>query len=306
MRASPSTSSGSKTSQPPRNSLANIWRSWALACVILLFCSSAKAEIAVTLPPLAGLVKLLLPESDVSCLLPANADPHHFSLTPRRIERLRQVKLLVRATADDGAWRGLPGDIKAVNLWPDKGHAWLLPIDVQQILPRLAEALTKVYPARAQAISTALEKALAETAAMERELQSALDPLRERGVIMQHPSWQAFCRHFGIEVLSVLDSHSHGHESGPRHLQNALAQLQARPGAMLWGDDRDNVQPLYWLANHAQDVPIQLLDPLGDCGMPWSRLMRQNLERILVPANTNPDQSAAVQDAANHGVRSTS
>ncbi|MDX8411421.1 MAG: zinc ABC transporter substrate-binding protein [Mariprofundaceae bacterium] len=229
-------------------------------------------------------MKLLLPESDVSCLLPANADPHHFSLTPRRIERLRQSKLLVRATADDGAWRGLRGAIKTVDLWPDKGHAWLLPAEVEKTLPRLAEALSRAYPAQAQAIAAALEKALAKTASMERELQSALAPLRRRGIIMQHPSWQEFCRHFGMEVLGVLDSHSHGHESGPRRLQDALEQLQARPEAMLWGDQRDNVQPLYWLADHVKDVPIRLLDPLGACGMPWDKLMRQNIERILAPA----------------------
>ena len=283
MRASPSTSSILKISQPPRNSLANIAGSWALACVILLFCSSAKAEIAVTLPPLAGLVKLLLPESDVSCLLPGNADPHHFSLTPKRVERLRQTELLVRTSADDGAWRGLPSDIETMDVWPEMGHAWLLPTEVQQALPRLAEALARTYPAKAQAIAAGLEKALAETEAVEHEIESTLGPLRARGVIMQHPSWQAFCRHFGIEILNVLEAHRHGYESGPRRLQEALAQLQARPDSVLWGDARDNVQSLHWLADHAQDAPIHLLDPLGACGTSWSELMRQNLA-IMVAA----------------------
>ncbi|MDX8383811.1 MAG: hypothetical protein R8M45_07005, partial [Ghiorsea sp.] len=55
---------------------------------------ASPAKIIVTLPPLSGLVAMLMPNSTSQCLLSAGADPHHFQPSPRQVDMLNQGHLL--------------------------------------------------------------------------------------------------------------------------------------------------------------------------------------------------------------------
>ncbi len=252
-----------------------------LSLINWLLClpASAFAEIAVTLPPLAGLVTMLDKEAEVFCLLPENADPHHFSLTPRQIDRLQKADLLIRSSRDDGGWQ-LRTPAPSIDLWPDIDHAWLRPEKVRDILPALAEQLQRLHPKRRERIGLALEKALETCRHIQQDWREALAPLRSKGVIMQHPAWRGLAGDMGIPVWMVLESHRHGHEMGPKKLERATQILKAHPGIRLWGDMRHSNRALNWLAKHGKTEKPVLLDPLGDCGTSWSQLMQQNIARL--------------------------
>jgi ABC-type Zn uptake system ZnuABC Zn-binding protein ZnuA len=239
------------------------------------------AEIAVTLPPLAGLVAMLDDQTDVLCLLPAGADPHHFQLQPRTIESLQQSRLLIRASFDDGGWPLPARHTNTLDLWPDMDHGWLSPTAVRKALPRIADALSSLYPERTDDIALRLKQALVQTFFIESDWQTALMPVKQSGVIMQHPAWQRLMNDRNIPVLAVLESGRHGHQHGPHLLEDALEKLKKHPDAWLVSDIGHSQRALDWLAQHAKPAPHRIaLDALGQCGVSWVELMQANLNRV--------------------------
>ncbi len=237
------------------------------------------AEIAVTLPPLAGLVTMLDRKAEVFCLLPKNADPHHFSLTPRLTGRMQKADLLIRSSRDDSGWQ-LRTPAPALDLWPETDHAWLRPEKVMHVLPELARRLQLLHPDRREKISQALKAALNTCKVIQHAWQKALAPLKTNGIIMQHPAWYGLADDMDIHVWMVMESHRHGHEMGPKKLEQALQILRAHPEIHLWGDIRHSNRALNWLAGHSNAEKPVLLDPLGDCGTNWGQLMQQNIARL--------------------------
>jgi len=256
-----------------------------MAVLLLTPVAVSAAEITVTLPPLAGLVTMLDKQAEVMCLLPAGADPHHFQLTPRKIEAMRQSKLLIRAGMDDGGWPLPPHHARSLNLWPDIAHGWLNPVSVRAALPMIAEALITLHPEKSAAIATALNDALAQTANIEQSWHVALAALKTSGVLMQHPAWRGMMHTMGVPVLAVLESARHGHEYGPHKLEHALATLNQHPDAWLLADTRHSTRAIDWLAHHAAKAPRRItLEALGACGLPWTDLMQQNMARLATVA----------------------
>ncbi len=252
-----------------------------LPFIIMLPMPAAASGIAVTLPPLAGLVLMLDEQAEISCLLPAGADPHHFQLTPRKIEQLQQQQLLIRSPYDDGGWPLPPHHAHTLPLWPDHDHGWLNPADVRSALPRIAEALIALRPQRSARIERTLQQALQQVDAIEQQWRQALEPLRSGGVIMQHPAWRRLMRAADVPVREVLESTRHGHEHGPHKLEHALSALKQHPDAWLIADAAHSNKALNWLARHAPRPPHRVtLNTLGQCGLPWPALMRLNIARI--------------------------
>jgi len=245
----------------------------------------SRATIVTTLPPLVGMVLLLDTEADVHCLLPPGADAHDFQLSPRSVQTLKQAKLLIRSSFDDGHWPGLSLPGHSLDLWPETAHAWLSPENVRQQLPRLAAVLQKLAPQRKQRISKALIQALQQCDAIDSALKQTFMRFRKDGVIMQHNAWEKVLKAYHVPVWNVLESHHHGDNIRPRRLESALTQLAKHPAAALWGNKRNANRGLEWLNNHREKrgqaaKKLLLLDPLGKCGMNWMQLMQANLREM--------------------------
>lgn len=252
-----------------------------LSSLLLTTAPAAAADVTVTLPPLAGLVAMLDGKAHVRCLLPAGADPHHFQLTPRKVEAVANSSLLIRAGVDDAGWPLPPDHDHTLKLWPETRHGWLDPAAVRSALPRIAAALQSLHPQRSDAIASALKQALTTADQIELQWQRVLMPLKNSGVVMQHPAWQPLLQRMGVPVLTVLESAQHGHEHGPHKLEHALATLNTHPGAWLLADHGHSNRALSWLARHSAVPTHQVtLDALGACNMPWRDLMQQNLATI--------------------------
>lgn len=251
------------------------------SCLLLTGTTTSASEIAVTLPPLAGLVKMLDAETQVMCLLPTGADPHHFQLQPRTLEKLKRSKLLIRSSFDDGGWPLPPNHQNVLDLWPNKDHGWVSPKEVRSILPRIADALIKLQPQQVSLIKKRLSSAIAITHSIEKQWSEALSEAKASGVIMQHPSWRRLMNDMQIPVLNVLESGHHGHEHGPHALDDSLHQLEEHPGAWLISDTGHNNRALQWLKQHS-DQPIRHItfDALANCNTSWDQLMLQNLQQI--------------------------
>jgi len=267
--------------------------------------TASATDILTTLPPLSGLIHWLDPKASVVCLLPNNADPHHFQLTPRQVESLRQTKLLVRSSRDDGQWPRLDTSATVLDLWPSQhkahnnaheaeheghshehgNHAWLNPQAVTLILPKLSHQLIVIYPEHQEAIQENLQHAQVELATIWQAWQriATSQHLREKGSMMQHPAWESLFDALGIPIWIILESDKHGQERGPHILENGLHALQTHPQSLLIADMRHNNRSLEWLKRHHNSSTIITLDALGTTDETWPQLMQRNLEIIQHP-----------------------
>jgi len=253
----------------------------AILGMLLAPALSRAAGITVTLPPLGGLVRMLDAKADITVLLPPTADPHHFQMTPKATEELKQASLFIRASYDDSGWSGLASPATTLDLWPHTSHGWTSPALVRAVLPQLAAELEKIYPARAATIRARLPVAIVDTRHIEAAWRQAMTPYRKDGVIMQHPSWKPMCELAGVPVRAVLESPRHEQEFGPRDLDRALRIIEAHPGVVLIAEQRHGNQGLDWIAGHSpHPVRMITLDALGTNTMNWDELMRDNLKRM--------------------------
>jgi len=166
------------------------------------------------------------------------------------------------------------------DLWPELDHAWLNPQNVKEKLPRLAETMAQQFPDASKEIAANLRQSRVSIAEIRSALDRSLKRLQSDGIIMQHPSWRGLFESFGIPILLTLESQQHGHEHGPRHLEEALEVLKRHPNALLVGDIRHSNRSLEWLASHSESRKILYLDALGSCGDSWTTLMQNNIDRI--------------------------
>jgi len=257
--------------------------------------------VVTTLPPLAGLVHWLDPQAEVITLLPANADPHHFQLTPHQVETLNTATLFIRSSRDDGQWPLLNTHATLFDVWPRESdahhhednhesdhehlkgnHAWLNPQAVKTILPDLSTQLIRIYPAHAEAIRSQLSQANHQIDTLWQAWQdvAAQQQLKQHGVMMQHPAWQGLFEALHIPVLAVLESEQHGQEHGPHKLENALIQLQEHPKALLIADASHSNRTLDWLQRHHSASIILTLDALGTSDETWPELLQRNLHSL--------------------------
>lgn len=249
---------------------------WMLRPTVMM----AAPSVVATLPPLAGMVRLLDPELAPDCLLGASADPHLMRITPRQAAALRRARLLLRSSGDDGGWRGLaPRAGTVLDLWPDRHHAWLVPAWVRRRLPALADALVRRGLLPAAERDARLARASARLDALEAGWRRLLAPWRERGVIMQHPAWRALMRHFGVAVRAVLEPSHHGEGAGPRRLERALRLLRGSDPPLLLVEESHGNRMIDWLRARVQDARVVRLNALGRCGLPLDRLMADNQSR---------------------------
>ena len=240
----------------------------------------AKTEtIIVTLPPLSGLTTMLLPEVKNQCLLSAGADPHHFQPSPKQVDLINQGQLLIRASRDDQGWPIQTQAEHTLDLSPTQKHAWLQFSQVRHMLPILAQTLVKNFPQYQQRIQTRLKQKLQDMKQLEATWDKQLQGLKTQGVFMQHPAWQGLFNNKNVPVWAVLESEQHGHEQGPRHLEEALYTLKKHPSAILVGSTRHSNRSLEWLSrHHTPPKKIILLDELGTCNQAWDVLMQHNLD----------------------------
>jgi len=268
-----------------------------ILCVMQITDATAQDDpdqpiIEVTLPALAGIVHWISPDATVQCLLPAGADPHHFHPGPRQIERVQKAELLLRSSRDDVAWfdHTSVADFPVLDLWSVEhgthDHAWLLPADVYAQIPNVIRSLQGVLPQ--QKNMAAASKLAADVAAISQAWQAVMDVLRQRGVIMQHPSWQPLFEHYQVPILAVLESNNIGHSHGyhAQDLDKALQQLKQHPQALLIADRRHDDAGLKWLQRHHPASQLVYLEPVGTCDQTWPELMRQNIAWVQAVLQT--------------------
>lgn len=225
---------------------------------------------------------------EVKTLLPANADPHNWSM------RVSDRQLL--GTADLVIWLGQDFEnflIKPLKLlpptrqlelgalsvlqWPDKDsdehnhshnhhehhhagrdmHLWLNPTNALEIQTALAKRLTELRPEWQETLQKSLQQQTALLKNIQADIQRKLSPHRQNGFIAYHDTYAHFVAAFGLHQLDAVNQFAEQRLSA-KALQRLQAHAQSASCLMVEKQDEQALRTAKILA-----LPVVVADALA-------------------------------------------
>ncbi len=229
-------------------------------CLLMAGCGGAAKQpadtpdVMVSILPQAWFVEQIAgPEWTVEVLVGPGQSPATFDPTSRQIARLLGAKLFVRAGVPferslmpkierlPGRPRILlpPAMADELNQEPAHGkhqphnghhhggidpHTWLDPNQARAQASALAAALIELRPTSADSIRVRAAALDSRLTRLDTEIKALLAPYRGESFFVFHPAFGHFARAYGLKQVAIeID----GHEPGPRHLAQVIAQARA-------------------------------------------------------------------------------
>lgn len=294
-----------------------------LVCAMLMGCSrgdSTRApgpmRVVVTVPPLAGLVRPLLPAgASVTVLMSSGKSEHGYEFTPGDIAAIGNADLVVYVGAgleeaveeflakhpagsrrQDVCFMSVAGfptgtppreegqhDEEHEEGHHHHGvdpHLWLDP----QLCLKLVDALAPVVKKAAEAagaspggVDAALAKEKADIVAMDLEYKTRLGPLKGYAIVTHHNAWQRPADRYGLKVAAVMRE-VEGAEMTPQAVASTVDAIRQQGARAVFVEPQFDRVAAQRIAE-AAGVRLALLDPLGDGD--WFKMMRTNLDSLV-------------------------
>ncbi len=285
-----------------------------LAMVVpLMGCPSGPAakpgpvRVVTTIPPLAGLIRPLLPAGGtVEALIPPNKSEHGYELTANDIAALARADVVVYVGLGldpqvESFLKGHPNPIRrdvclatvariapadddhdAADHHDDDGHhhggvdphLWLDPDLCIAFVPALQRAIDGVPgPGASSARADAL---VAQIKAFDAESRAKLSPLAGASIVTHHSAWGRFAAHYGLKVAAVIKPVESGEET-PDAAQAAVKAIRDQGAKAIFIEPQFSPVVAQNIADKA-GVKVGHLDPLGDGD--WFKMMRANVDAL--------------------------
>ena len=221
--------------------------------------SAAAPQIAVCLPPQAGILEAILPGATPVVLIDRGQNPHTFEPSARQLALLSRCglffcsglpfeqALLTRLRSLNPALRIVPapkdehddeeGHEQEGEEHGHDPHFWTSPDGVLVMARDTAVALSEASPDCTDAVTEGLAAFKARVAEVDAELARRLEPFRGRAFLVYHPAWGHFAEHYGLRQLAV--EHEGGSPTAKRLARLTETVRAERIGAILVQSDSE-------------------------------------------------------------------
>jgi len=290
----------------------NVFRVSLLLCCFWSAAALAQPKVVTTFSIVADLTERIAGEAaEVVALTPVGAEVHDWALTPRNFVALESADLVlyngynleqwmgqVRAVAPDhvpvvavaeqAEWPSLPILIGEFSSAPDP-HLWMDPRAAAAYGWVIAEALSAIAPADAEAFRHAALALETELLSLHDELVVALHtlPPEDRVLITSEAAFRYFAAAYGFEHDGIWGSNTET-EGTPRQLMRIINRVRdLQPTALFWESTLSD----RYVRQVAEDAGVRVAGPLyvDSLGEPGSgaedyfALLRHNV-RVIVEA----------------------
>jgi zinc transport system substrate-binding protein len=142
----------------------------------------------------------------------------------------------------------------------------------------IAQQLSKVDPANAATYAQNLEGLKTEITALEKELETALAPYKDKSFIVLHDAFQYFEVAFDVKADAFVFA-GDGQTPGPKTVQNLREHLIEHPADCAFTAPQEN-DALMRTVIEGQGTRVAVLDPLGEGQEPYAALLRSFAENM--------------------------
>ncbi|MEH6625297.1 MAG: zinc ABC transporter substrate-binding protein ZnuA [Motiliproteus sp.] len=261
---------------------------------------AAATEVVTSVKPLQLLAAAIMQGvGEPTLLLPGNSSPHDYQLRPSDLRKLDNADVIFWVGPEleyflQKVLGSLTGNRETIALMPlvkagedeehdekntaeDKGsagqqqdhhdhhgnnpHIWLSPTIAQQIATQMAHTLSAKDPDNAAHYARNLTKFKQALATLDKDINSRLLPLRQRGYYVFHDAYSHFEQHYQLKHLGafVLDP---SRRPGARHLQEIRTQLENSQAVCVFSEPQFKPAILESLINGI-NINQGELDPLA-------------------------------------------
>jgi|AntRauTorcE11897_2_1112592.scaffolds.fasta_scaffold21263_1 ABC-type Zn uptake system ZnuABC Zn-binding protein ZnuA len=143
----------------------------------------------------------------------------------------------------------------------DDPHYWLSLVNGEKIARHVAEKLALIDASNGDYYMNNLDKYVDDMRISKLYLDSLLEGVENRKILVYHNSWQYLARDFDLEVVGALKT-SDAHDQGPRHLEELYEIVENENINTVYGEVQFSVDQIKPLADDL-GLEIKILDPLG-------------------------------------------
>jgi zinc transport system substrate-binding protein len=257
---------------------------------------------------------------DAFCLIPPGASPHTFSITPEQMRLIAQAKVFFRVGRELEVWAdtlldaahsslqvvtlsdGLiklyvnPEHLTSANDEVNSStrevlhhehastdpHVWLDPILAQDMVKKIAQALTAVDPAGKSHYEQNLAQYLKQLQALDAEIRATVSQLPHKSFVAFHSSFLYFAHRYGLNEAAVIEE-SPGKDPSVGYLKSLVEFLKKSPHPTVLAEPQLNDKIARTLTTEVQTT-LTYVDPLGKPDDPerntYLNLMRYNLGQL--------------------------
>lgn len=291
------------------------------------FKANAALDVVVTVPALKGLIEPLTPEgSTVTMLMKPGRSEHGYEFSAADIAALTKADVVflvglelelrvdealqrktdaarTRRVVNFGEALGLKQDDHSHHHhepgepcnhgdgWVDQ-HLWLDPVLVEQVLPKLRDAVQESLVIKA-AWNDEVEKQLNARYELLRKLvqevhtdwATKLEPYRGMAIVTHHDAFSRPANRYGLTIAAVIRPGQAG-ETTARDIANAVKAIREQKAVAIFIEPQFDGAAAERIAKRA-NVRLGRLDPVGDGD--WFRMMRRNLHELTSKLRAETD-----------------
>lgn len=261
-----------------------------------------KLRVVVSIAPLHGLVKPLLPaDAELTVLIAPGHSEHGYELSTADAATLDRADLIVLVglgleTQIEDFLRKHPSDKRRILHFasaagiapatpaPDP-HLWLDPVLCTQLIPALRQEIAAADRGRHNSLpgEDAERKLIQEILAVDDEYRRALAPLAGRAIVTHHAGFSRMVDRYGMRVAAVIRE-SESSEPDAAQSVAVIDAIKKEHVPAIFVEPQFDAKAAQRLAD-AAGVAVGHLDPLGDGD--WFALMRSNLRSITTAFAAN-------------------
>lgn len=270
-------------------------------------------RVVVTIAPLAGLVRELVPAgSEVSILMAPGRSEHGYEFTPRELAGIGRADLVVSVglslepkvteflhehpsatrievcLADVLEIHAAPGGEAEAehddshahehDHGPIDQHLWLDPVLMARAIPALSAAITRAaaLPGVVAGPMPNYPVLIAKIEALDADHVARLKPLAGRSIVTHHNAWSRLADRYGLKVAAVLRPIESA-EPTPGQVAKCVDAIRGAGAGTIFVEPQFESVTARRVAD-AAGVRVAVLDPLGTGD--WFAMMRGNLDAL--------------------------
>lgn len=250
-----------------------------------------KLRVLTTFAPISSLTLSVAGKAAiVEQLLPPDAEPHHFALSPGDLKKLARADVLVENGLGVEEWleRALKNSratriVASAGIKPDDGnpHVWLDPVLAIRMVEAIRRGLAERDPEHAALYARNAAELTERLRQLDAEIRAVADALPDKRLLTSHDAFHYFARRYGFEVVGVFEAFP-GREPTPRALKTLRDTILARRVKALFAEPGQPRRLVRTLSEELK-VPIVEIDPM-EFGKPdaafYEKTMRANLRNL--------------------------
>ena len=242
-------------------------------------CTESAVDVATSIFPISAIVREVGGEKvNITTIVPAGSDPHHFELTPSKAKAVHEadVVFLIGGHFDRWVLGEETGESEICLLvefhkaFKDSlipvgdsfnPHFWLDPLFAREIARIACMALCTVdlpgsdhYRNRAEAFMTRLDS-------LHLSSKARLASAGLEAYVAFHPAWTYFARRYSLREYGTIEI-SHEAEPSAKHIAQAVKQMREDGIRFILAEEFSNLDLARGVASQT-GAAIVVLDPLG-------------------------------------------